>query len=157
MLDKLPLDLVHVFLSSLSDLHTLSVAIQTSKRVYGVYQAHWKSIRVAVARNEIGPALPQACRLAKVRLLIKEEDYFDEFGFDDFERFLDDIPQEAGVDVPMVLSDWDLAQTVSKNAGSVAVVEEYFSRRCALLSSFCTSPDSQADIKTRLHPHRCYR
>ncbi|KAI0359090.1 hypothetical protein OH77DRAFT_1420643 [Trametes cingulata] len=57
-------DIVHEILTSIPDFQTLSAAIRVSKAFYDVFQAHPKLITHAIARNVVGPALPQAARLA---------------------------------------------------------------------------------------------
>ncbi|KAF7789218.1 hypothetical protein EIP86_000159 [Pleurotus ostreatoroseus] len=59
----LPLDLLDRVLMYLPDFNTLSSVLKTCKSIYGVFQAHPKSIVQAIAFNIVGPALPEAVRL----------------------------------------------------------------------------------------------
>ncbi|KZT19513.1 hypothetical protein NEOLEDRAFT_944641 [Neolentinus lepideus HHB14362 ss-1] len=58
-------DLVDCVLRFLTDFDSLSSLMLVSKQVYDVYNRHPVSIVRSVAYSEVGPALPQALRLAR--------------------------------------------------------------------------------------------
>jgi hypothetical protein len=121
---NLPLDILHLLLCSLPDLYTLNTTIKVSKHVYTVYNAHANAIRTAVARNEAGPALVQACRLEMSHNLLEER-----VSVDSIETIVGELPSEAQMDVNIVLKDWSRAQRFSRVVKLTALVENLYSRR----------------------------
>ncbi|KAI0031188.1 hypothetical protein K488DRAFT_87030 [Vararia minispora EC-137] len=128
MRDSLPLDVLDLILCSLPDLYTLSSVIKVSKCLYGVFKDRAKTIRIAVARNEVGPALLQAVRLSIVQSRLEKEDFSDRGGFEDFCDIVDQLPSEAEVDVGRALEDWDCARCISRNASFTKNIELFYSR-----------------------------
>lgn len=62
---QFPQDILGYILAEVPDLYTLVQATQTSKRVYGAYQAHARGISKAVARNQIGSEFNLALMIAR--------------------------------------------------------------------------------------------
>lgn len=63
---ELPEDVIHDLLCALPDFGTLSAAIRLSKsHTYDVFVAHRGAILYAVARNLVGPCLPQAVKVLR--------------------------------------------------------------------------------------------
>jgi hypothetical protein len=123
MHDYLHIDVVHLILCFLPDLRTLNSAIQVSQRVYGIYKAYSRSILAAVAREEAGPALVQALRLAfaQRRRVASRVDH-------DALNAAVMVPEEDEVDAAP--ADWLQAQILSKNARAMRKLEIFYSRRC---------------------------
>ena len=115
MFATLPPDLVHEVFVRITDMHTLSAAIRTSKRCYEIFQDHPKTILRAVAQNIVGPALAPAARLAH-------------FSVQESERAID-LPQECQFTEP----DWAIPPTLIRcfepHASSIRVFRDFYSQR----------------------------
>jgi hypothetical protein len=135
-LNTLPLDLIDLLLSFSPDFRSLVAFIQVCKRVHHVYQARFRSIRTAVAVNEVGDAFPQAIRLAR----FQREYNGDVLGEFYIEEFHVAAPDETKLDMTVV--DWKEAAILSDNAQILRQFELFYSRRCAYatLLSTCSSP-----------------
>jgi predicted metalloendopeptidase len=131
MLNTLPPDVIDLLLSSSPDLRSLAAFTRVSKRIYRVYQARFRSIRTAVAVNEVGDAFPQAIRLARLQIEYHNETLVMEK--DDVEKYLLEVPDETNLD--LTVADWNEATTLSKNAQILKEFELFYSRRCAYAMS----------------------
>ena len=120
----LPLDVLNLVLSSLPDLRSLTCAVQVSKRFHDAYTLHPRSIRRAVARNEVGPSIKSA------RLLVYTEAALKKLGAFDMGRVGDLVsrmpPERVIEDAPR---DWAEAYQLSKKAQQMRVIERFYSRR----------------------------
>lgn len=65
MLSALPSDIVDQLLAASPDFDALNASIKVSKAGREAYEAHPTSIALAVARNMVGEALPQAVRFLR--------------------------------------------------------------------------------------------
>lgn len=72
---QFPQDILGYILAEVPDLYTLVQATQTSKRVYGAYQAHARGISKAVARNQIGSEFNLALMIAREQLHAEEHPF----------------------------------------------------------------------------------
>ncbi|KAJ6555350.1 hypothetical protein DFH09DRAFT_1165238 [Mycena vulgaris] len=61
----LPSDILSHFLAASPSFDTLHAAVGVCKTWHGVFAAHPRSIMLSVARNMVGPALPQAVRVLR--------------------------------------------------------------------------------------------
>jgi len=127
---RLPLDVLNVILSSIPNLRSLSAAVQVSRRMHNVYTLHPRSIRAAVAHNEVGPALVQAQRFLLADTLLWDQD-------DPDSDFVGQLPPESTVD--SVPSDWTQAHALSKRAAQIFEIERFYSRRVKDRSSFTSA------------------
>lgn len=93
MFTHLPADVVDRVLTFLPDFKSLSAALRTNKRhIYEVFQAHPKSIVLAIAHGVVGPALPQAVRMILI-----------------FDRTVDHMPAKASdYELPAPIDHSDL-------------------------------------------------
>ena len=121
MLDRLPLDIIDLLLQHLPSLKSLCSAVTVSRHVYQVYQSRPQSITMAVAYNEVGPALLEATRLYYIQSVPSAEDE------DGVEKLID-IFRDNLVLTPM---NWAHAKALSVNAEKIHRLEIYFSRRSA--------------------------
>lgn len=71
---QLSTDIIHEILVNISDLATLWATIRTCNKHHEAFQAHPKSILRTVLGNAVGPALPQAARLAEYKHRSSEND-----------------------------------------------------------------------------------
>ena len=121
-MDKaLPTDVLDYILASVSDLRSLSSAVQVSKRLNTVYKTRERSLRAAVARNEVGPALPAALRLARY-------DTDARFAWQDFnwQGFTEDSEYDI---------DWTLAKELRANAAAMCELENLYSQMYELIDN----------------------
>ncbi|KAI0374460.1 hypothetical protein BV20DRAFT_1011510 [Pilatotrama ljubarskyi] len=113
-------DIVHEILISLPDFKTLSAAITVSKAFYDVFQIHPKSITHAVARNVVGPALPQAARLAH---------YVHQRSSDNDDSRVQLLPDESQFQDSQWRLDRHIAGTLEEHARAVRTLEDFYSLR----------------------------
>ncbi|KZV70319.1 hypothetical protein PENSPDRAFT_445901 [Peniophora sp. CONT] len=114
-MDKaLPTDVLDYILGSIPDLYTLSSAVQVSKRLHTVYTARQRSLRAAVARNEAGPALPAALRLARYQTDKK-------MNWQDFNW--QGLTEDSEYDI-----DWVMAPELRANAAAMCELENFYSQ-----------------------------
>ncbi|VDB93517.1 unnamed protein product [Peniophora sp. CBMAI 1063] len=137
---NLPIDVLDYILSSILDLRTLCSTVQVSKRLNTVYKARQRSLRAAVARNEVGPALPAALRLARY-------DTDAQMVWQDFnwQGFTEDSDYEI---------DWALAQELSANAEAMCEFESLYSQ----MFKDCRNKTSQLTVsESRKFARALYR
>jgi hypothetical protein len=153
LLETLPLDLIDLILSSLPDLRSLVAFAQVCKRVHHVYQARLRSLRTAVAKNEVGDAFLQAVRLARFQREYDGEVLDKLCRFDEFYLI---APEETRLDTTVV--DWKEAAILSKNARILKEFELFYSRRCAntMSLSLVTISKQNEDIRTVGRPVQLY-
>ncbi|KZV70328.1 hypothetical protein PENSPDRAFT_651607 [Peniophora sp. CONT] len=114
-MDKaLPTDVLDYILSSLPDLYTLASTVQVSKRLHAVYMERQRSLRTAVARNEIGPALPAALRLARYQT--------------DKKMNRQDFTWKGHTEDSEYDIDWAMAQELRAYAVAVRDLEDFYSQ-----------------------------
>jgi hypothetical protein len=78
-----PNDIVDQLLAASPNFDALHASVGVSKTWREIYEAHPISIAQAVARNVVGPALPQAMRFLRYPYPEKEENEWDAGGTDD--------------------------------------------------------------------------
>ncbi|KAJ8081063.1 hypothetical protein PM082_017904 [Marasmius tenuissimus] len=111
-LNGLPLDddILNQILNHLPDFDSLKATILSTKSFYNVYNAHPNSIRRAVAKNVVGPALPEALRV------VRHHDPDDE-----------DAP-EGDTDESAPITNGEISELV-ENARLFGALEDVFSLR----------------------------
>lgn len=107
-------DVLDYILGCVSDLYTLSSIVQVSKRLHAVYMERQHSLRAAVARNEIGPALPAALRLARHQTDQKTNRH--DFNWRS-------LTEDSEYDI-----DWVMAQELRAYAVAVRELEAFYSQ-----------------------------
>ncbi|KAI0762675.1 hypothetical protein C8Q74DRAFT_170562 [Fomes fomentarius] len=133
---QLSTDIIHEILVNMSDLATLWATIRTCKKHHEAFQAHPKSILRTVLENAVGPALPQAARLAEYKYRSSEND-----------PHVETLPQEDDYQTLSWIPARPIASMLEDYARRIHILRDFYSQRIKDRSSTTTKLSTEETLR----------